>query len=50
MTEREWRELPHLQREVKLLQGQLERLRRAQERWTMRRPREGEMAQEEIGT
>ncbi len=31
MTEREWRELPHLQREVKLLQGQLERLRRAQE-------------------
>ena len=50
MTEREWRELPHLQREVKLLQGQLERLRRAQERWTMRRPREGEFVQEEIGT
>ncbi|MBO1679239.1 hypothetical protein [Bittarella massiliensis (ex Durand et al. 2017)] len=49
MTEREWRELPHLQREVKLLQGQLERLRRAQERWAVRRPCEGEMAQEEIG-
>lgn len=49
MTEREWRELPHLQREVKLLQGQLERLRRARERWAARRPCEGEMAQEEIG-